>query len=354
MRNISLVFIALSLFALIAGAFFGTLTGIQYIKPDFLKEVIAFNKMRPFHVSSVTGWVILCSTGGVYYYLRHVLNLNLFSKKLANAHLTVFVLCIIAIYISFITGNMGGREYLTYAPIISIPILLGWIFFGINYFKTVVKQVKGWPVYLWMWGTGIVFMIYHFSEAHFWLIPYFRDNFVRDITIQWKSYGSFVGAWNMLVYGTAIFLMSRIKNDEDVSKGKKVFFFYFLGLTNLMLGWAHHTYIIPTQPWVRHLAYAVSMTEWIILISIIMSWKRSLTEHRISQHHMSYNFLMATDFWVFVNLFLALLISIPYINLFTHGTHITLRMVHILLLHILWELLLVLILLFYSPQHIIS
>ncbi len=323
MRNIAKIFITLSLLALVLGAFFGTLTGIQYVKLDFLKEVIAFNKMRPFHVSTVIGWIILCATGGIYYYLTHVLNLKLFSKKLAGAHLIIFTLCIIAIYISLISGNMGGREYLTYAPVISIPILIGWVFFGINYFKTTVKQVQGWPVYLWMWGTGIVFMIYHFSEAHFWLIPYFRENFVRDITVQWKSYGSFVGSWNMLVYGTAIFLMSRIKNDEDVSKGKKAFFFYFLGLVNLMLGWAHHTYIIPTQPWVRHLAYAVSMTEWIILINIILTWKKSLTKKKIDQHQESYNFLMATDFWVFLNLFLALLISIPYINLFTHGTHIT-------------------------------
>jgi nitric oxide reductase subunit B len=127
----------------------------------------------------------------------------------------------------------------------------------------------------------------------------------------------------MLVYGTAIFLMSKIKGDDNIGRKNKEFFFYFLGLTNLMLGWAHHTYLVPTQPWVRHLAYAVSMTEWIILISIIYDWKKTLTKEKIKQNHLSYSFLRATDFWVFVNLFVALLISIPYINLFTHGTHIT-------------------------------
>jgi nitric oxide reductase subunit B len=174
-----------------------------------------------------------------------------------------------------------------------------------------------------MWGTGIVFMIYHFSEAHFWLIPHFRENFIRDITVQWKSYGSFVGSWNMLLYGTAIFLMAKIKGDDDVGRGKKAFFFYFLGLTNLMLGWAHHTYFIPTQPWVRYLAYGVSMTEWIILISIIMSWKKSLTQEKLNTNQFAYKFLMSMDFWVFFNLIMALLISIPFINFYTHGTHIT-------------------------------
>jgi len=323
MKKISFIFLILSLLALIVGAIFGALAGIQYVLPDFLKEVIAFNKMRPFHVSTVLGWIILCSTGGIYYYLTEVLQLNLFSKKLAASHLILFILCAIAIYVSFFTGNMGGREYFAYAPIISLPILFGWVLFGINYFKTVVKQVKAWPVYLWMWGTGIAFMIYHLGETNFWMIPYFRENFIKDFTIQWKSYGSLAGCWNMLVYGIAIFLMSKIKADNNIGKGKKAFFFYFLGLFNLMLGWAHHTYIVPTQPWVRFLSYGVSMTEWIILISIIIDWKKSLSVENKKSNNMAYKFLMATDFWVFFNLIVALLISIPYINLFTHGTHIT-------------------------------
>ena len=323
MKKTAFIFIAFALFALVVGAIFGMLAGIQYVQADFLKDYITFNKIRPFHVSTVLGWIILCATGGVYYYISNVLNLTIFSKKLAKLHLALFIACSLAIYLALLSGKMGGREYMVYYPLISLPILFGWILFAINYFKTVVKQLKGWPVYLWMWGTGIIFMIYHFSEAHFWMIPYFRENFVRDMSVQWKSYGSFTGSWNMLVYGTAIFLMARIKKDEGVARGKKAFFFYFLGLSNLMLGWAHHTYIIPTQPWVRYLAYGVSMTEWIILISMIISWKRSLSVEKIKHNHLSYKFLMATDFWVFANLIVALLISIPYINLFTHGTHIT-------------------------------
>jgi nitric oxide reductase subunit B len=36
-----------------------------------------------------------------------------------------------------------------------------------------------------------------------------------------------------------------------------------------------------------------------------------------------YRFTVLADFWIFLNIILALLISIPSINLFTHGTHIT-------------------------------
>lgn len=322
-RKISLWFILVALFALIVGATFGALASFQYLFPDFLKDVLAFNKIRPLHVSTVVGWIILAVTGGVYYYLTEELKLQLFSLKLQKVHFFLFMFIALAIYFSFISGNMGGREYLEFAPILTIPILLGWVLLGINYFKTVLNQVSQWPVYLWMWGTGIVFMIYHLSEAHFWMLPYFRENFVRDLSVQWKSYGSFVGSWNMLVYGTSIFVMAQIKHDDKIGKGKKSFFFYFLGLANLMFGWAHHTYIVPTQPWIRYVAYAISMTEWVVLFSIIIDWKRSLSKQQVETSHFSYRFLLATDFWVFINLFMALLISIPYINYFTHGTHIT-------------------------------
>jgi nitric oxide reductase subunit B len=127
----------------------------------------------------------------------------------------------------------------------------------------------------------------------------------------------------MLVYGISIYVMSKITKDEKMVRSKKVFFFYFLGLTNLMFGWAHHTYFLPTQPWIRYLAYGVSMSEWIVLISIIYDWKRGLSKSKQQSHQIATKFMKTADFWILSNLILALLISIPAINYYTHGTHIT-------------------------------
>lgn len=323
-RAIPKLFISLGLMALLVGAIFGLLAGIQVIYPSFLKDTIAFNQMRPFHVSTVVGWIILTVIGGLYYYLTSVLNFKLFSTKLMQTHFWIFAICIILIYASYVTGQMGGREYLVFKPIIAIPIILAWALFGINYFKTLVSKIRNWPLYLWMWGTGIVFMTYHLTESYLWTVPFIRENFIQDITIQWKSYGSFVGSWNMLVYGTAIFIMSRIKNDDKgIARGKTAFFFYFLGLTNLMFGWAHHTYFIPTKPWIRIVAYAISMTEWLVFLKMIYSWKKSLIESVKEKYDFSYKFIMATDFWIVFNVFCALLMSIPAIQLITHGTYFT-------------------------------
>ena len=324
MKNKSaLLFLIVALASLLLGILFGLLASLQYINSDFLKEYIAFNKMRPFHVTTVVSWIVLCATGSIYFFITHLEKITLYSQRLVKVHLIVFLLTGLGIYISFFIGKMEGREYLSYSPILTIPILLGWVLFGINYFKTITKRITEWPVYYWMWGTGIVFMIYHLCEAHLWVFPYFREYFIKDISVQWKSYGSFVGSWNMLVYGIAIYIMAKIKNDKSSAKNKTVFFFYFLGLTNLMFGWAHHTYLIPTQPWVRYVAYAISMTEWIVLGHIIYSWVKSLSKEHKDKYNMAYKFLKAADFWILINIILALLFSIPAINYFTHGTHIT-------------------------------
>ena len=316
-------FLIFSICALLLGMFFGLTASLQYVLPDFLKEILPFSKLRPFHTTTVISWIILAATGSIYFYISKVEKLKIYSKLSLKLHLGIFLLTGIGIYISYAFGFMQGREYLAFTPILIIPILLGWLLFGFNYFKTLHKKVVNWPVYYWMWGTGIVFMTYHLCEAHLWLFDYFRQFFVKDMAVQWKSYGSFTGSWNMLVYGISIYVMSKIKGGDALARSKTAFFFYFLGLTNLMFGWAHHTYMLPTQPWIRYVAYGISMTEWVVLGSMILSWKKSLGPSKKEAYPMAYRFLMATDFWIFLNLILALLFSIPAINFFTHGTHVT-------------------------------
>ena len=321
--KLPLYFLVFALVALFLGMFFGMTASFQYLLPEFLKEQLPFSKLRPFHVTSVIAWIVLSATGSIYFFLTYVEKFKLFSPFLVKLHFLIFLLTGIAIYFSYTFNYTEGREYFAFPSVLMIPILIGWILFGINYFKTLYKSMKGWPVYFWMWGTGIVFMCYHLMEAHFWLFDFFRLDFIKDFSVQWKSVGSFTGSWNMLVYGISIYLMSNIKKDSNLARSPIAFFFYFLGLVNLMFGWAHHTYLLPTQPWIRYVAYGISMTEWIVLASIIYNWKRSVLKVEKENHPMAYRFLLATDFWIFINIIIALLFSIPAINYFTHGTHIT-------------------------------
>ena len=319
---IGIHFMRLGMLALAMGLFFGVIGSFQFLFPEFLRELL-FTKTRPLHVSLVVSWIFLIAIGGIYFYLPRQNNLKLWSYKAANIHFWVFIVTGLAILFSYLAGKFGGREYFEFPAALSVPIFLSWILFGVNYFRTLRPRKEPWPVYYWMWGTGIVFFFITFCEAYLWLIPYFRESMIREIIVQWKSYGALTGSWNMLVYGTAIYVATRIAGEEKTATSKMAYSLYFLGLFNLMFGWAHHTYLVPSETWIRTFAYFVSMTELFILGKILWDWRGSLETFRKHKYCNAYSFMFAADIWVFVNLILALFISVPAFNLITHGTHIT-------------------------------
>lgn len=320
-RSAGLWFVIAGLLCLIAGILMGNLAALQFIIPGVF-DALPFFKSRPLHVSLVVSWIFLCAVGGIYHYLPNNLQLPLHAPKMAFLHFWIYLTTGMAIIGSYLAGRFGGREYWEFPPYLAIPIIISWIIFGYNYFFTTIKKQK-WPVYLWMWGSGIFFFLFTYLEAHLWIFSWFSANVVREITVQWKAYGALVGSWNMLVYGTSIFLMEKISGEPAVSRSKMAFSLYFLGLANLLFGWAHHTYPVPSAPWIRHFAYAISMTELFILGRIIWQWKSSLTAARKYRHHVSYYFLMASECWIFLNLIVALIMSVPALNIFLHGTHVT-------------------------------
>ena len=314
--------IKLGLCCLIAGLIAGLLATVAFLAPPHISQYIPFQKFRPVHVSLMLFWILTTSAGGIIYYLREIKKKPLIAPWAIVLFLLLWVITILIIQFSYLTGNFGGREYWEYPPVISILILVSWVFLIYFFFKNVVIT-KNQPVYIWMWITGIIMFFISFVESNLWLLPWFKENIVRDITLQWKSNGSIVGAWNMLVYGTGIYIMTRISGSDAPAKKPVAFFFYFLGLANLLFNWGHHLYTVPTAPWIRHIAYAVTMTEWIILINIIRNWRKSVKDTQKYFYILPYRFLLAAEFWIFINLILALLISIPAINVYTHGTHIT-------------------------------
>ncbi|MBS1735634.1 MAG: cbb3-type cytochrome c oxidase subunit I, partial [Bacteroidetes bacterium] len=75
--------------------------------------------------------------------------------------------------------------------------------------------------------------------------------------------------------------------------------------------------------YIKYISYLVSMTELILFFRILYQWKSSLNTARKNFYHIPYRFLMAADVWVFLTITLAIGMSVPAINLYTHGTHVT-------------------------------
>ncbi|MCC6410277.1 MAG: cbb3-type cytochrome c oxidase subunit I, partial [Saprospiraceae bacterium] len=314
-------FLAAALAALCFALFFGLLAGLYYLDPSWGTLLPGFEALRPMHVSAAMFWILLGATGCVYYGIQNLWGARP-SNQLAGIQGLLWLVGIGGIFYSYFSGTFGGREYWEFDPVWALPIAGAWLIFLYNFVNIARKQTN-WPVYAWMWMTGIIFFLFSFAENYLWLFPYFRGHVVTDMTIQWKVNGSLVGAWNQLLYGTAFFIMERISKNAGVGRSKLAFTMYFLGLFNLMFNWGHHIYTLPTEPYVRYVGYAVSMTEWVFFAKIVYNWKKSVGEAQRHYHYFPYRFLMAADVWVFLNLGMAMFMSIPAFNLYTHGTHVT-------------------------------
>lgn len=302
--------------------FFGLIGAVQYISPGFLKNYLSFERVRPLHVTSVVFWIVFGAACCVLTYLKEYVNGSLYSLKLLQFAYVVFLISTLIILGSYVYGIFGGREYWEFNPVLAIPVTLIWILLLVNFFRS-LKTFKKQPVYIWMWLTGFCFFLFTYLESNLWLIPYFRNNIVNELTAQWKSYGAMVGSWNMLIYGSGIYLMDKISGSKVYGYSKIAFAIYFLGLFNLMFNWGHHIYTVPTHALIKNIAYIVSMTELLLFVRIIYLWKSSLTTALKYFHFVPYKFLMAADFWIFLTLALAIPMSIPAVNIYTHGTHIT-------------------------------
>lgn len=322
-QRIPFLFLKTSLVFLVVGLIFGVVGGLQYIFPSWMKDVFSFARTRPLHVSLVIAWIFTAASGGIYYYLPLITGRPFRSVKLVWLHYFLMLAAYSGMTICYLVGTFGGREYLEFPPWLSVLVFAYWIIFMVSFFRNVFGYSGRWPIYLWMWSTGLLFFLITFTESQLWVISFFRDNIVRDTTVQWKALGSMVGSWNMLVYGTAFYLMEKISGETKVLYSGKTFFFYFLGFTNLMFNWGHHTYIVPASPWVRIVSYAISMTELLILANIIWNWKGTVRDASRLKHRLPIRFLMASEVWIFLNLCLAIILSIPAVNLYTHGTHFT-------------------------------
>lgn len=315
-------FLRFGLLALIVGLLAGAAGVLQYLLPEWGKEWLSFRQLRPIHVSSVLFWILSASVGLVIGLMQDVLPGAFLSVRLLRMQRTLMMAAGVLILLAYLGGRFGGREYAEYPPVLALLILASWALFAYQFFR----GVKGWkqqPVYVWMWGTGVVAFLYTFTESYLWTLPWFRRDAIADLTIQWKAAGSMVGSWNMLIYGSGLCILDRVRGDETYSRSRLAFWLYLTGLTNLMFNWGHHIYTVPVPPLVRGLSYAVSMTELFILGRILYTWSAGLNEGRKFLHRGSQRLLLLADHWVLFNLMLAIAMSVPVINLYTHGTHVT-------------------------------
>lgn len=283
---------------------------------------LTFQQTRPLHTGLVVCWIFLAGIAGAYYFLISTYKpTNGSFYRRARLSFILWILAGIGFIGGILSNHFTGREYIPFNPIVSLLILGGWICFAINFFKTVKFKTGDTPVYIWMWSVSALLFIWTFIEAHLYLLPSLGSTPLMDMSIQWKSYGTLVGSFNLLVYGCVYFVAEKLFNCPDKARSNLAFALFFVGVLNTFTNYGHHTYHLPQSPYIKWISFVVSMLEILIFAKACLDIVRS--SNMLSSCGRSKTpallFVFAT-IWTWAQLFVSILMSIPPINAFIHGT----------------------------------
>ena len=305
----------------------GALAVLFYIPPlarHLHSAGLSFQNLRPIHTTFASAWIFLGGITCVFHYLHNTFGeMTAPERRRFRFQMICWGLAGLGIAATLPFGLGSGREYLGFHPAFSLLIIAGWVAFAVTFFGRVRQQFWERPVYVYMWATGILFFLYTFSEGHAWLIPGIRNHPIVDLQIQWKHCGTVVAAFNMLIYGSLMYMGETLSGDKTYARSTKGFAFMGIGMLNSFTNYAHHTYHLPQNELIKWIAFVVSMLEIILLIDLFFTVRRSLKTRNPTDHFtFSQGAMTVARHWVLGLLLVAILISIPPLNSFIHGTHV--------------------------------
>ncbi len=314
----------ISLAVTLVGGLLGVLFYLPGTAARLMRLGIDFTALRPIHTTFASAWIFLGGIAVVHRYLEdHAGPVSRAERWRLRVLVALWGLSGFGILVTLIAGITSGREYVGFHPAFGVSILLGWLLFAWNFFRATWRGFWGRPVYVTMWGVGVIFFVYTFVEQYAWLLPGIFESPIVDLRIQWKATGTLVGSFNLFVYGALYYIGEKLSGDERYAHSKLAYALLAVGLLNSFANFGHHTYHVPQSELVKWISFLVSMTEVVILARVAWDIGR-LVSRRLgaAAFDSTRYFLVAAKWWICAMFFTAILLSVPPLNSIVHGTHV--------------------------------
>ncbi len=302
---------------------FGGLGVLTYSEQRKAVAGLTLQHLRPLHTTFAVAWIYLAAGAIVYYFLvsQPGERTRAFSLRL-KGQLVLWGVAGAGSLVTLCYGVFSGREYIGSHWAWSVLIYVGWILFAWNFFSVVGFRLSGRPTYVYMWFTSLLLFLWAFAEGHAWHLAVVGDYPLRDMAIQWKSYGPLVGSFNLLVYGSLGYIGCRLVGDSRYAYSNTAFFLFYIGVFNSFTNFAHHTYHLPQSHVVKWISCLASLTEIVLVMKYLVDLGSRIRQRHAPTASPGVGFLMSmTTAWSCLLVGLAVLISVPPINALIHGTH---------------------------------
>lgn len=254
----------------VASMLVGVWIAFQMVYPELnFGPYFTFGRLRPLHTNAaIFGFAlsIIFATG--YHTVQRLCRVRIWSDKLANVHLFLYNLTIIAAAITLPLGLNQSKEYAELEWPLDLMIVIWFVIFLINYFATIfTREEKQLYAAIWFyiasWVTiPILFIVNNLSIPVSWIKSYSVYSGVYDANIQWW-YGHNAVAFVLTTPFLGLMYYYLPKHIKQPIYSHRLSIIHFWSLIFLYI-WAgpHHLLYSPLPDWLQTTGMVFSIMLW--------------------------------------------------------------------------------------------
>jgi nitric oxide reductase subunit B len=306
-----------------------TLGALDLVIPD-LPSPIPFEYGRAIHLGFADLWPLIGTMGLVYYFTSAELNREIFSPRLARWQFWTVIIFALGIFgsLAFRIGN--GREYLEGLPVFYLGICLALGLAAYNLIRTLLTDKRHITPATGVMTVGIVFLLVL-------LLPNtitYSNPITDEATKFWVVHLWEEMAFELTSAGfvATFFIVSGLAPRAQVEKW--LYLESSLAVAGGLYATGHHYYWVGFPAiWlvIGSLLSLVEVTPVGMLVHMTYKGLKS-AKIRSNREKLTLWLMLSSLFYhVLGASLLGLLITIPWVNLYTHGTYITSGHAHLAL-----------------------
>ena len=318
--------VAVILFA--AQVLFGLLAGLQYLRPDFLYEVLDFSVNRMVHVNAMIVWMLYGFMGAIFWLVEEEAGVELVGAKLANLGFWVLTAAVTVVVLVYLFVQIGpgdmtsiwfiqeGREYIEAPRWADIGIVVCLLIFFYNISATFMKGK-------WSGISGVLVMdLVAVAGLYLAGMFYTTNTSVDQYWWCWVIHMWVEATWEVLV--GCIMAWGLIKTLGASRKIVTTWLYIEVALMlgSGILGLGHHYFWIGTPEYWFTVGGFFSALEPVPLVAMVVHAVYDAGVHRFkNSNHPALAWLIAHAFGNFFGAgVFGFMHTLPQINLYTHGS----------------------------------
>jgi len=318
---------AVSLFAL--QSVVALLGALALVIPD-LPSPIPTEYGRSIHLSLAVLWPLIGTMGMVYFFITVELNREIYSPSLVRWQYWMVMFFALSVFVTLALGIGNGREYLDGLPIFYVGISSTLALASYNLIRTLLIDKKNITPAAATMTVGVIFLL-------LLLIPNiitYSNPITDEATKFWVVHLWEEMAFELTSAGfiATYYVVSGLAPRKQIEKW--LYLEAVLAVVGGLYGTGHHYYWIGFPALWLVLGSLVSLVEVIPVGMLVHMTYKGLKSAKIRSNRQKLTLwlLLSSVFHHITGAsLLGLFLTVPWVNLYTHGTYITSGHAHLAL-----------------------